>query len=130
MEAVCRGAAEAGGESLGVLLEGRGEPNPWVTRAARERDLAARLRRLLAETRAAIFLPRGLGTMVEIAFFSESVAKGHVPPRPLVFLGRHWEELTRAAIAEAAGPGAAAVADAVRFAATPAEAVRLALSPA
>jgi uncharacterized protein (TIGR00725 family) len=127
MEAACRGAAAEGGASLGVLVAGPGEPNAWVTRAVREPDLPARLARLLRETEAAVFLPRGLGTLVEIAFFSESVAKGQAPPRPLVFLGESWREVTMRAIAEASGPGAAALAGCVRFAATPEEAVALAL---
>lgn len=127
MEAACRGAAEGGGTSLGVLIEGPGEPNAWVTRVVREPDLSARLRRLLRATDAAIFLPRGLGTMVEIAFFAESVAKTHVPPRPLVFLGESWRPLAVTAIAEASGPGAGALVTSVRFAATPAEAVARAL---
>jgi uncharacterized protein (TIGR00725 family) len=127
MEAVCRGAAGEGGESLGVLLEGRGEPNAWVTRSVREQDRAARLRRLLHETRAAIFLPRGLGTIVEITFFAESVAKCDVPPRPLIFLGESWRALATLAIAEATGPGAAELRTCVRFAATPAAAVEMAV---
>jgi uncharacterized protein (TIGR00725 family) len=127
MEAACRGAAAEGGASLGVLVEGSGEPNEWVTRAVREPDLPARLRRLLHETDAAIFLPRGLGTLVEIAFFAESVAKAYAAPRPLVFLGEAWRPLDMTAIAEASGPGAAALAACVRFASTPAEAVALAL---
>ena len=41
-EAVCRGAAEAGGSSLGVILEGGVEANRWVTRVSAEPDLSAR----------------------------------------------------------------------------------------
>ncbi|MFN2386731.1 MAG: LOG family protein [Thermoanaerobaculia bacterium] len=127
MEAACRGAAEEGGISLGVLVEGSSEPNAWVTRAVREPDLSARLNRLLRETQAGIFLPRGLGTLVEIAFFTESVAKGQAAPRPLVFLGESWRSLAMTAIEEASGPGAGALAECVRFAPTPWEAVALAL---
>ena len=46
MEAACRGAAEEGGSSLGVILEGKSGANAWVTRVSPEPDLAARLRRL------------------------------------------------------------------------------------
>jgi predicted Rossmann-fold nucleotide-binding protein len=127
MEAACRGAGAEGGESLGVLVEGPGEPNAWVTRAVREPDLSARLRRLLRETESAVFLPRGLGTLVEVTFFAESVAKGQVPPRPLVFFGESWRALATTAVAEASGPGAASLAACVRFAATPEAAVALAL---
>ncbi|HKD19933.1 MAG TPA: hypothetical protein VKG23_18925, partial [Thermoanaerobaculia bacterium] len=45
MEAACRGAAEAGGSSLGVVLAGRAAPNPWVSEAVAALDLADRLRR-------------------------------------------------------------------------------------
>ena len=67
MEAVSRGASEAGGSSLGVVLSG-GEPNRWVSGVVREDDLPARLRRLRDESSAAIFLPRGLGTLLEITW--------------------------------------------------------------
>ncbi|MDQ5859142.1 MAG: LOG family protein [Acidobacteriota bacterium] len=122
MEAVCRGASEAGGSSLGVLL-GNGEPNAWVSAVVREDDLAARLRRLSAESSAAIFLSRGLGTLLEIAWMAESIAKGHVPARPLVFLGLFWRRAAALAVGEAVGPGASALAASVRFVAAPEQAV-------
>ncbi len=75
MEAACRGAAEEGGGSLGVLIEGRGEGNRWLTERAREKDLGGRLRRLRDESDGWIFLPRGLGTMLEIVWIAESVVK-------------------------------------------------------
>jgi hypothetical protein len=122
MEAVCRGAAEAGGRSLGILLKS-GEPNRWVSDLIREADLGSRLRRLTAESAAAIFLPRGLGTMLEIVWMAESVTKGLVTPRPLVFLGLFWRRTLALAVTEAAGPGAASLAESARFRSTPEEAV-------
>lgn len=121
MEAVCRGATEEGGESLGVLISGAGSPNPWVTRSESEPDLAARLRRLRDESDAAIFLPHGLGTMLEIIFLAESIVKGAASLRPLVFLGGFWRDTVEKAAAEAAGQ--ISLASSVSFAATPAEAV-------
>jgi hypothetical protein len=122
MEAVCRGAAEAGGASLGVLL-GSGEPNRWVSEVVREADLGSRLRRLRDESGTAIFLPRGLGTMLEIAWMAESITKGHVPPRPLVFLGLFWRRTVALAVSEAVGPGASALAGSIRFVSTADQAV-------
>jgi uncharacterized protein (TIGR00725 family) len=122
MEAACRGAAEAGGRSLGILF-GAGEPNRWVSDVIRETDLGSRLGRLTGESTAAIFLPRGLGTLLEIAWMAESVTKGEVTPRPLVFLGLFWRRTLALAVAEAAGPGAAGLAESVRFRSTPEEAV-------
>lgn len=128
MEAACRGAAEIGGESLGVLLEGRGEGNRWLTESVSEADLAARLRRLRDEADAWIFLPHGLGTMLELVWIAESVVKADVAPKPFVLLGDFWRPTVETALAEAAGH-----ADRLRccthFASTPAEAVALALIP-
>ena len=114
MEAVCRGASGGNGASLGVLL-GDGEPNRWVTEAVRVPDLGARLRRLSEESTGAIFLPRGLGTLLEITWMAESIAKGHLSPRPLVFLGAFWRRTVALAVSEAVGPGAPTLASAVLF---------------
>lgn len=122
MEAACRGAAEGGGSSLGVLLPG-GEPNPWVSEVVRESDLGGRLRRLRDESSAAIFLPRGLGTLLEISWMAESIAKGHVPPRPLVFLGLFWRRAAALVVSEAAGPASEELAASIRFVAGPEDAV-------
>jgi predicted Rossmann-fold nucleotide-binding protein len=127
MEAVCRGAAHEGGKSLGVLV-GDGEPNRWVSETVREADLPHRLLRLTDESSSAIFLPRGLGTLLEIAWMAESIAKGHVPPRPLVFLGPFWRRTVARAVAEAVGPGASELAGCIRFVLTPEAAVDRALA--
>ena len=104
MEAACRGAGETGGTSLGVLLEGRGEGNRWLAERAREPDLPSRLRRLRDDSDAWIFLPRGLGTMLEIVFVAESIVKGDTPARPFVLLGDSWRPTVETALAEASSP--------------------------
>lgn len=122
MEGVSRGAAESGGPVLGVLLAD-GNPNRWVSEVVREADLPARLRRLREESAAAIFLARGLGTLLEIAWMAESIAKGNVSPRPLVFLGTFWRKAAALAVNEAAGPGAEALGRSIRFVSSPGAAV-------
>ena len=127
MEAACRGAVEAGGTSLGVLIEGRSDGNAWLTERSREPDLAARLRRLRNASNAWIFLPHGLGTMLEIVWIAESVVKGDVEPRPFILLGDFWRSTVETAFAEASNPsGAALLRVCLRFAATPSGAVALA----
>ncbi len=128
MEAACRGAAEAGGESLGIVLAGRGAPNPWVTRAVEAIDLADRLRRLRELTEGWIFLPHGLGTMLELVWIAESVVKADARPRPLVLVGEFWRATLERALAEAsAAAGARALSEAVRVVHSPAEAAAAAL---
>jgi uncharacterized protein (TIGR00725 family) len=128
MEAACRGAAELGGTSLGVLLSGRGQGNRWLTERLAESDLPARLRRLRDESQAWIFLPRGLGTLLEIVFIAEAVVKGDVAPAPCVFLGEFWGPTVAMALAEASSAeGAAVLRSRVVFSDSPAEAVAAAM---
>ncbi len=128
MEAACRGASEQGGRSLGILIAGRGKGNRWLTERAREPDLPARLRRLREESDAWIFLPRGLGTMLEIAWMAESVVKGEVSRKPFILLGDFWRSTVETALAEASVPsGARTLRSCVRFAGTPGEAVGIAM---
>lgn len=128
MEAACRGAAEAGGESVGVVLAAGGEPNRWVARRLVAEDLAARLRHLRDGADGWVVLPHGLGTMLEIVYIAESIVKGETPARPLVLLGSFWETTVATIRSEASGPGAAALSACARFAPDPAAAVRQALS--
>ena len=131
MEAACRGAAEDGGASIGVVLAGRGRPNRWVTETVVAADLAERLRILRDSADAWIFLPRGLGTMLELVWMAESVVKGGTPSRPLVLVGEFWRALVDSALAEAASAsGADALRRVVRFSANVNEAVSAALGPA
>jgi uncharacterized protein (TIGR00730 family) len=130
MEAACRGAAEAGGTSVGIVITGRGSPNPWVTEAITALDLADRLRRFRELTEGWIFLPHGLGTMLELVWIAESVVKGDARPRPLVLLSDFWRPVLETALAEASGAsGARAVAAALRVVETPAEAAAAAMPP-
>ena len=130
MEAACRGAAEAGGASLGVLLEGRGEGNPWLTERVRVPDLSARLRQLRDASGAWIFLPRGLGTLLEIVWIAESIVKGDTGPKPFVLLGDFWRPSVEIALAEASNPsGTIALRSCVRFTESPSAAVASAIIP-
>ena len=128
MEATCRGAAEEGGESLGIVIAGRGEPNAWLTEATAARELGERLRMLRDASQSWIFLPRGLGTLLELAWMAESVVKRETVARPLVLLGDFWLPTVDTILREATGSGAEALAAWVRRAKTPEEAVALALS--
>ena len=131
MEAACRGAAAAGGASIGVVLAGRENPNRWVTEMVVAADLAERLRILRDSADAWIFLPRGLGTMLELVWIAESVVKGETSTRPLVLVGEFWRALVDSALSEASSAsGADALRRVVRFTANVNEAVSAALGPA
>jgi uncharacterized protein (TIGR00730 family) len=128
MEAAGRGAAEAGGASVGVVLAGGPAANAWVTETFVARDLSERLRRLRDVPDAWIVLPRGLGTLLEIVWIAESIVKADTRSRPLVFLGEFWRPVVSLALSEAStAEGSRALRSALRAAATPAEAAEAAM---
>jgi uncharacterized protein (TIGR00725 family) len=128
MEAVCRGAVEAGGSTRGVILSGGGEPNAWVQQRTVAADLGERLRILRDSSDAWVFLPHGLGTMLELVWMAESVVKAAAYPRPLVVVGKLWRASMETALAEASSPGGAeALRSVVRYTNTVPETVAAAM---
>jgi uncharacterized protein (TIGR00725 family) len=114
MEAVAKGAAEAGGEAIAVLpWTDTSEANPYCSRAVATGIGRARNLAVVASGAAAIAVGGGWGTLSEIGY-----ARGL--GRPVVTL-RSWE---------LNGPGDFAGAPGIVPAETPAEAVATALDAA
>lgn len=97
MEAVSRGAAEAGGHVVGVTCEElerfRGaRPNAWVKEEWKFETLDERLNALIEGGEdAAIALPGGAGTLAEIIMlWNRMITKG-LHQRPLVLVGKDWQ---------------------------------------
>jgi uncharacterized protein (TIGR00730 family) len=98
MEAVSRGAAEAGGHVVGVTCAEieRWRPvkaNGWVKEEWRRETLLERLHALVTECDAAIALPGGPGTLTEIALTWNMIIIGARPPIPLVLVGDGWQSV-------------------------------------
>ena len=96
MEAVSRGASEAGGHVIGVtcvdIEEWRGsKPNPWVKEERRKKSLIERLQALIEGCDAAIALPGGAGTLTEISLMWNLMIVESLPPRPLILIGSGWQ---------------------------------------
>jgi len=112
MEAVSRGAAEAGGHVIGVTCEEierwrRNGPNQWVKEEWRCQTLIERIQRLIYGCDAAIVLPGGAGTLAETTLYWNLLVIQAIPPRPLVLVGREWQTILktiRQEMAEAANP--------------------------
>lgn len=102
MEAVCRGAKEAGGRTLGITsaaFDRRSlRANPWVDREEKTPDLLSRLRRL---TRADGFLALkgSIGTLTELSLTWSLLQTRSIPPAPFVLLGPHWRRILEAFVA-------------------------------
>jgi len=96
MEAVSRGASEAGGHVIGVtcidIEEWRGTaPNQWVKEERRMKSLVERLQALIEGCDAAIALPGGAGTLAEISLMWNLMIVESLPPRPLIVVGGGWQ---------------------------------------
>ena len=101
MEAVSRGAAEAGGEVIGVTcLEIESwrptQANPWVTREIKHATLNERLLHLVTRCDLAIAMPGGIGTLTEIAMAWNLIVIAVNPPRPILLVGAGWQATFKA----------------------------------
>lgn len=94
MEAVSRGAVEAGGRAVGVTVSSwaaRFQPNQWIGEEIAMPDLFQRISRLTA-TDAYVAMPGGLGTLGEVALTWNLFQTHSIPRRPLVLVGSAWRD--------------------------------------
>jgi len=96
MEAVSRGASEAGGHVIGVKCEDieawrHVAPNRWIKEERRKKTLIERLQALVEGCEAAIALPGGTGTLTEVVLMWNLMTVESLPRRPLILVGRGWQ---------------------------------------
>jgi uncharacterized protein (TIGR00725 family) len=96
MEAVSRGAAEAGGHVIGVTCKDieswRGiRANKWVMEEWKKDTLLQRLQALIEGCDVALALPGGPGTLTEISLMWNLMIIGSLPRKPLILIGAGWD---------------------------------------
>jgi uncharacterized protein (TIGR00730 family) len=96
MEAVSRGAAEAGAHVIGVTCGEietykNAQANPWVKEIRHFECLIDRLTEMMNNCQAAIALPGGAGTLTEITLLWNRVIIKSVPTLPLILVGPAWK---------------------------------------
>ena len=96
MEAVSRGAAEAGGHVIGItcgeIESWRGaSANQWVAEEWKRETLIQRLQALIESCDAALALPGGPGTLTEISLMWNLMIIGSLHRRPLILIGSGWQ---------------------------------------
>ena len=98
MEAVSKGAREAGGHVIGVTTDQfDSQPNQWVEEEIRVPDWTARLFKLVELGEGYVALPGGTGTLVELSVVWEWNNKRFFDrPRPVVLLGDYWHPVIEA----------------------------------
>jgi len=98
MEAVSRGAREAGGHVIGVTCEDIEawrpiKANAWVMEEIRKKTLIERLHSLIHESDAALALPGGAGTLTEITLMWNLMIVESLHRRPLILIGDGWQSV-------------------------------------
>lgn len=96
MEAVSRGAYEAGGHVIGATCDEIEawrpvKPNRWVKEERRGRTLIERMQILIEECDAALALSGGVGTLTEIMLMWNLMAVESRHRSPLILIGRGWQ---------------------------------------
>jgi len=96
MLAAAKGAAETGGEIIGVTCSAfkSSRANKYITREIVTSSLDERLDKLVKLGRAYIVLPGGTGTLLELAKVWELKNKGFLKAdKPIILLGGFWQPL-------------------------------------
>ena len=96
MEAVSKGASEAGGVVVGVTCRevfAARTVNGYVTDEISEPNLTRRLLRLVQLGDAYVCLPGSTGTLAELFYTWNQMNVGDLRRKPLVLLGEEWPPL-------------------------------------
>ncbi len=98
MEAVSRGANEAGGHVIGVTCTDIEDwrsvtPNKWLKEEWRKKTLIERLQALVEGCDAAIALSGGPGTLAEISLMWNLMIVESLHRRPLILVGDGWQSV-------------------------------------
>ncbi|NQT02638.1 MAG: LOG family protein [Planctomycetes bacterium] len=96
MLAAAKGAAEAGGEVIGVTCSAfkSSTANKYISREVDTASLDGRLDKLIQLGQAYVVLPGGTGTLLELAKVWELKNKGFLKTdKPIILLGGFWKPL-------------------------------------
>jgi uncharacterized protein (TIGR00730 family) len=96
MLAAAKGAAEAGGETIGVTCSAfkGSSANEYITREIVTKSLDERLDTLIRLGQVYVVLPGGTGTLLELAKVWELKNKGFIKEdKPIILIGGFWKPL-------------------------------------
>jgi hypothetical protein len=98
MEAVSKGAAEAGGHVIGFVCQEverwkAVKPNPWVHETWPCETMQALFNQLIRAGDAVVALPGGVCTLLEICLTWNQLIIQAMPPKPLILVGSGWRNV-------------------------------------
>ena len=94
MEAASKGAREAGGRVLGIVMnQFKSEPNRFLTDKVATDHFYDRLQNLITRSVGFIAMRGGMGTVTEISLVWNKLQTGVLDRRPLVLVGDCWKNV-------------------------------------
>jgi uncharacterized protein (TIGR00725 family) len=94
MEAVSRGAKQAGGRTIGITAQFlKARTNEYIDDEVPKKTWQGRLFALIERGDAFVTCPGGTGTLVELAVVWEMLNKNVISRKPLVVLGEFWHPI-------------------------------------
>jgi uncharacterized protein (TIGR00725 family) len=106
MEAVSRGAKEAGGKTYGITAEFfKRKANEWIDVEVRKKTWEERLFSLIEFGDGFVACKGGTGTLVELAVVWEMLNKSVMKTKPFVTLGDFWQPILERVRQVEQGPG-------------------------
>ncbi|HXF43054.1 MAG TPA: LOG family protein, partial [Pyrinomonadaceae bacterium] len=94
MEAASRGAREAGGRVLGIVMnQFKFEPNRFLTDKVATDHFYDRLQNLITRSVGFVALKGGMGTVSEVSLVWNKLQTGVLDKRPIVLLGECWQKV-------------------------------------
>lgn len=94
MEAVSRGAKEAGGHTIGITAEFfASRANAWIDEIISVKTWQERLFALIEHGSGYVACPGGTGTLVELSVVWEMINKRVVAAKPFVTIGNFWKPI-------------------------------------
>lgn len=105
MEAVSRGAREAGGHVIGVTVSKWKQSrklaaNAWLVEEATQHDYMARLLYLVHQSDGHMVLSGGVGTLTELSLTWSLMQVDEINRRPLMVVGTRWRRALRDLLTE------------------------------
>ena len=105
MEAVSRGAKDAGGTAIGVTVDVIARnfsrvPNEYVDQEVRTAALLERIDKMVELGAAYVVLPGGAGTLVELGVVWNLALIGAMHGKPIVVVGQGWKRVLDSMVAE------------------------------
>lgn len=94
MEAASKGAREAGGRVLGIVMnQFKSEPNRFLTDKVASDHFYDRLQNLITRSVGFVAMKGGMGTVTEISLVWNKFQTGVLGRRPLVLVGDCWKNV-------------------------------------